>query len=189
ADPINSPVTALYQLFSKIEREKHEARVLEAQDRKREVLKELLAKYVQAEIIDLDEDQFDDFINTSEFDTDYLQNLSEYELIKYIQYRYFSYVKFIDFYYVFRRLDHNEYELALLEATGEKQTVVFNLFRQFIDKDAWSVKSRDPEFIFAFINFAQFDTRELVDLNDYALIVKVKNKYDQFMGMYGFGKY
>lgn len=189
ADAVMSPITALYQMFSKLERQKHEVRVLEAQDRKREVLKELLAKYVQAEIIDLDEEQFDDFINTSEFDSDYLQTLDEYELIKYVQYRYFSYLKFNEFYTVFRRLDHNEYELALLEATGEKQTVVFNIFRQFIDKEAWTIKARDPEFIFAFINYAQFDANELINLNDYALIVKVKKKYDQFLGMIGGGKY
>jgi hypothetical protein len=189
ADAVMSPITALYQMFSKLEREKHEVRVLEAQDRKRDVLKELLAKYVQAEIIDLDEDQFDDFINTSEFNTDYLQTLNEYELIKYMEYRYFSYLKFNEFYNVFRRLDHNDYELSLLEATGEKQTVVYNLFRQFIDKDAWIVKSRDPEFIFSFVNYAQFDANELINLNDYGLIVKVKMKYEKFTGMYGSGKH
>lgn len=185
ADGLTSPITALYQAFSKIERSKHAVRVLEAEDRKRDVLKELLAKYVKADIIDLDEEQFDDFLNVAEFNTDYLQTLSDYHLIKYVQYRYESYIRISEFYNVFKRVQRNDYELALMEAKGEKMTLLTNLFKQYIDKNIWQVRSYNPEVIFEFINFASFNTAELLEMNDYAMIVTVKRKYDQFMGNYG----
>jgi hypothetical protein len=189
ADAINSPITALYQMFSKIEREKHEVRVLEAEDKKRDVLKELLAKYVKAEIIDLEEEQFDDFLSTAEFDVEYLRTLSDYQLIKYVQYRYESYVSFMEVYNVLRRLEHNEYELMLLEAQGQRQAVITNIFKQFVDKDIWTARAQNPELIFEFINYANLNISELIELNDYALIVTIKRKYDQFRGVYGSGKY
>ncbi len=186
ADPINSPITALYQAFSKIERSKYKVAVMEAEDRKKDVLKELLSKYVKAEIIDLDEEKFDDFLSVADFQVNYLRTLSDYHLIKYVQYRYESYKMFNDFYNVIKRLYKNQYEFVLLEARGEKQTVVKSVLAQYVDKAIWEMCDRQPEFLFDFLNYAQFNTTELVEMSDYGIIATVNRKYDKFITQYGY---
>lgn len=185
ADGFNSPITALYQAFSKYERDKHAARVLEAEDRKADVLKELLAKYVDADIIELESEKFDEFLAVAQFDTDYLGSLSEYDLISYVQYKYYSYLRFMEFYNVVKRLYRNEYEFMLLEARNEKMSILMDIFKQFVDRDIWHKKALNPDLIFQYLDYASFSTAELIEMSDYGIIATLKRKYDQFTGVYG----
>ncbi len=61
-DAASSPITALYERFSKYEKSKQLVAQLENEDRKKDVLKDLFRIYVKADIIDLSEEQFDEFI-------------------------------------------------------------------------------------------------------------------------------
>ncbi|HRE74614.1 MAG TPA: hypothetical protein PK637_16415 [Flavobacteriales bacterium] len=88
---IASPITALYEAFSKVEQEKRKASKLEYEDRKRELLKELLAKYVKGDIITLSESEFDDFIAFADPDMEFLQRASQYDLIMYFKTRFMEY--------------------------------------------------------------------------------------------------
>lgn len=88
---IESPITALYEAFSKLEREKRKVAELEFEDRKRELLKELLAKYVKGDIVILSEDEFDDFITFSDPDMRFIQTATQYDLIMYFKSRYIEY--------------------------------------------------------------------------------------------------
>jgi hypothetical protein len=90
-DPVQSPLTALYQAFSKIERSKYKVAVMEAEDRKREILRELLAKYVKADIISLNEAQFDAFISGSNFDLAAIRTMNDYDLVVYVKREYERY--------------------------------------------------------------------------------------------------
>lgn len=188
ADALSSPITALYEAFSKLAREKHQARVLEAEDRKREVLTELLTKYFKGGAIDLDPDKFDEFIDVAQFDLEYLSGLSDYHLILYFQYKVESYYNFMEFYQVFRRLNHNQYDLMLREAKGEKMGIVVDLFRVHVDKNIYQVVDNNRDFIFEFINYARFNIAELIQLSDYGIIANVMRKYSQFTRLFTPGK-
>ena len=87
-NPMVSPVTALYNAFSKVEKDKQRARELENRLKKKEILKELFHKYVNADIIDLDTDQFDEFLEYCVFSNNFLKGASEYELITAVKERF-----------------------------------------------------------------------------------------------------
>lgn len=82
---LQSPITALYQAFSK--KEKNKAWIAEQtyQNDQRKVVKELLRVYVAYEIINLTEDEFDDFITFLNVDESFLKTASEMELIVFIK--------------------------------------------------------------------------------------------------------
>ncbi len=58
-----SPITALYQMFSRRERSRKLVAELENEANMGDLLKELLTKYVEADIISMDDEDFDDFID------------------------------------------------------------------------------------------------------------------------------
>lgn len=90
-DAISSPITFLYQMFSKTERSKRLVHEMENEDRKRELLKELFVKYVKYDIIDLDDEEFDAFIDFLYVPDEFLQASSQYEFIVFIKSQYDMY--------------------------------------------------------------------------------------------------
>lgn len=92
---IQSPITALYQAFSKTERSKRKVEELKYLDSKREILKELLRAYVAYDVVRLTEEEFDDFISFLNMDPDFLRTASEWELIEFIKgkYEHFMYMR------------------------------------------------------------------------------------------------
>ena len=85
ANMLESPITALYQAFSKKERIKRWIADQEFKDDKRKVVKELLRLYVSYDIINLDENQFDRFIEFLNLNDDFLKTSTEMELILFIK--------------------------------------------------------------------------------------------------------
>lgn len=83
-----SPITWLYQEFSRRERSKRLVAQLENEDRKRELLKELLTKYVAYDIINLNDEAFDDFIDFLNVPDEVIKGLSQYEFLLYVKKRY-----------------------------------------------------------------------------------------------------
>lgn len=88
---IESPITAIYSAFSRIERDKRKASELIYEEKKKDLLKELLTKYVKGDIFELDEAQFDDYINYCNPPDYFLKNSTQYELIMYFKYCFDSY--------------------------------------------------------------------------------------------------
>lgn len=82
---MQSPITALYQAFSKREQNKRWIAEQEYKDDQRKVVKELLRLYVAYEIIELSEEEFDDFISFLNINESFLKTASEMELITFIQ--------------------------------------------------------------------------------------------------------
>jgi hypothetical protein len=82
---LQSPITAIYQAFSK--KEKNKAWIAEQtyKDDQRKVVKELLRVYVAYEIIALTEEEFDDFITFLNVDESFLKTASEMELVVFIK--------------------------------------------------------------------------------------------------------
>jgi hypothetical protein len=89
---MQSPITALYQAFSKKERAKRWVAEQEYKDDQRRVVKELLRTYVAFDIIELTEAEFDDFLDFLNLSDDFLKTASEMELITYIQDKYEHYM-------------------------------------------------------------------------------------------------
>lgn len=93
ADPISSPITALYERYNKHAQKERLARQLINDARRRDLLKELFQKYVDANIIDLSNDQFDEFIEYINVTDEFLQNSSQYDFIIYVKMKYRNFIK------------------------------------------------------------------------------------------------
>jgi hypothetical protein len=91
---IQSPITFLYEAFSKRERSKRLAIELTNNDLRRALLKELFAKYVEYEILDLEDDEFDAFIDFMDPGDQRLKSFTQYEFILYVQKKYVDYKRF-----------------------------------------------------------------------------------------------
>ena len=82
---LQSPITALYQAFSKKEKSKRTVAKWEYQDNQNRIVQELLRTYVAYEIINLTEEEFEDFVSFLNMDETFLKTASEMELITFIQ--------------------------------------------------------------------------------------------------------
>lgn len=88
ASALASPITALYQSFSRRERNKREVAEMRNDDMRRSLLKELFRKYVDHDIIQLDNSEFDEFIDFCGVSDEFLQRSTQYEFIMYIKKRF-----------------------------------------------------------------------------------------------------
>ena len=85
---LQSPITALYQAFSKKERNKRWIAEQEYKDNQRKIVKELLRLYISYKIIDLNETEFDEFIAFLNLNEHFLKTATEMELIVFIKDKY-----------------------------------------------------------------------------------------------------
>lgn len=83
-----SPITFLYQEFSRRERSKRQVAELRNEDMKRALLRELLQKYVEYDIINLSDDSFDDFIDFCAVPDEVIKGLSQYDFLVYVKKKY-----------------------------------------------------------------------------------------------------
>ncbi|MBL7923844.1 MAG: hypothetical protein JNL88_06570 [Bacteroidia bacterium] len=92
-DAWQSPVTALYQEFSRKERSKRKVAELMNEDRRRELLREVLANYARAGLIKLRYNEYNAFIDYLALNEFMLQAFTQYELAFYIKKKYYSYME------------------------------------------------------------------------------------------------
>ncbi len=82
---LQSPITFLYQEFNRLERlKRHNAERIN-NDKRRELLKELLANYVAGDIINLDNGEFDYFVDFCNVSEEYMKKASQYDFCVYIK--------------------------------------------------------------------------------------------------------
>lgn len=84
-EAFQSPITALYQRFSKREQSKALVAQKQYEDSKEEIVQELLRLYVSYDIIKLNNDDFIDFIRFMAMDENFLKTASDLELITFIK--------------------------------------------------------------------------------------------------------
>jgi hypothetical protein len=84
-DALSSPITFLYQEFSAIERLKRHNKERINNEKRRDLLKQLLANYVAAAIINLDDFEFDDFINFCNVPEQLMKTATQYDFCIYIK--------------------------------------------------------------------------------------------------------
>ncbi|MDP5075310.1 MAG: carboxypeptidase-like regulatory domain-containing protein [Flavobacteriales bacterium] len=82
---VSSPITFLYEQFSKRERSKLAVAKMEYEDRKRALLKELFHLYVDYDIIELTNDEFDAFIDFMHVSNEFIRQSSQYEFLIFVK--------------------------------------------------------------------------------------------------------
>lgn len=90
-DAFSSPITFLYQSFSKRERSIRLVAEMVNEDRKRALLKDLFKKYVDYDIIQLEDQDFEDFIDFCNVSDYFLKNSSQYDFLVYVKRRFSEY--------------------------------------------------------------------------------------------------
>jgi hypothetical protein len=91
-DAWESPITALYQSFSKREQSKRALAQMINNDNRRAVLKDLLYLYNLTELIKLHESEYNDFIDYLNLNDQQMQAMSDYDLALFIRDRYLVYM-------------------------------------------------------------------------------------------------
>lgn len=92
---LSSPITALYEQFSKREQDKRKVAELENADRKKEVLRDLLALYINYDIIQLTDDEFEEFLTGIFMPEDFLKKATDYQIGEMIKRQYIEYKKYL----------------------------------------------------------------------------------------------
>jgi hypothetical protein len=82
---VSNPITFLYEQFSKRERSKLEVSRMEYEDKKRALLKELFHLYVDYDIIDLTNEEFDAFIDFMHVSDEFIRQSSQYEFLIFVK--------------------------------------------------------------------------------------------------------
>lgn len=88
-----SPITALYQEFSRKERSKRRVAELMNDDRRRELLREVLENYRRSGLISLPYNEYNAFIDYLGLNDFLLKTFSQYELALYIKNKYYAYME------------------------------------------------------------------------------------------------
>lgn len=88
---LQSPITFLYQAFSKKEQNKRWIAEQEFKDDQRRIVQELLRLYVAFDIIELSDTEFDAFITFLNIDEQFIKTATEMELILFIKDKYDHY--------------------------------------------------------------------------------------------------
>lgn len=94
ADAISSPITFLYMQFSREGKAMRKISELRAEDAKRELLRELFTRYMLAHIINIDENDMDDFIGFSGLSNNYDKFDTEYALVVHVKERFAAWKKY-----------------------------------------------------------------------------------------------
>jgi hypothetical protein len=84
----SSPITFLYQQFNQLEKLKRHNLERINEEKKRQLLKELLHRYVDWDIITLEDEQFDRFVDYCNVPEDFMKNSTQYDFIEYIKAKY-----------------------------------------------------------------------------------------------------
>ncbi|MEO6902871.1 MAG: hypothetical protein ABI315_06925 [Bacteroidia bacterium] len=86
-----SPITYLYERFSKFGRSKQKVALWENEDLKRNILKDLFRIYIKYDIMNLSEEEFDAFIIYCNLSEEFIKNSTQFELVMAIKGKYESF--------------------------------------------------------------------------------------------------
>jgi hypothetical protein len=172
---MQSPITALYQAFSKVERNKRWIAEQQYKDNQRQVVKELLRLYVAYDVIELSEEEFDSFIEFLNINEDFLKTATEMELITFIQ------DKFEHFSVMNKMVGTTSPEWRSLINTDEKRAMTA-LLDLYVSYKVIELPSSEYD---RFIRFMNQDKAVLINMTDAEVVNLVRSKYDAFLVFYG----
>lgn len=97
-NPIESPITYLYERFSKFGKSRQKVAEWENEDLKKDILKDLFRVYVRYDIMELSEEEFESFIAYCNLSEEFIKSASQFELVMAIKGKYESFSKGKDYY-------------------------------------------------------------------------------------------
>jgi hypothetical protein len=95
---LESPITYLYERFSKFGKSKQKVAEWENEDLKKDILKDLFRLYVKNDIIDLSEEEFEAFILYCNLSEEFIKTASQFELVMAIKGKYEAFLASKDYY-------------------------------------------------------------------------------------------
>lgn len=95
-DKFSHGITYLYMMWSRREKQKRLAIELENREMRRDLMKELLSQYVHNQIIQLPNEEFDEFIDYCAVTDLQMQRMSQYQFIVFVQSKWERYMNQID---------------------------------------------------------------------------------------------
>ena len=173
---LQSPITALYQTFSKKEQNKRWIAEQEFKDDQRKVVQELLRLYVAYDIVNLNDEEFDDFISFLNINSDFLQTATEMELItfvkdKFIHYKMINKRKFIYLENWRTSFMYSQDPIKKIEA----------LFVMLEEKGVLVIPKEEYE---RFIRFLNLKPTFVEQVTDEELVTKIVERYIQYEHFY-----
>ncbi len=88
---VSSPITYLWEHYSREGRSRETVAILENEDRKREILKDLFRTYARVGVIEMEEEEFDAFIAYLNIPEEFLRSASDYDLAVMIRHKFLQY--------------------------------------------------------------------------------------------------
>lgn len=95
---LESPISYLYARFSKFGKSQQRVAEWENEDLKEDILKDLFRLYIKNDIIDLSEDEFEEFIRYCNLSEEFIKNASQFELVMAIKGKYEAFTAGKDYY-------------------------------------------------------------------------------------------
>jgi hypothetical protein len=95
---ISSPITYLYERFSKFGKSKQKVAAWENEDLKMDILKDLFRLYVKNDIIELSEEEFEAFIIYCNLSEEFIKSANQFELVMAIKGKYEAFTAGKDYY-------------------------------------------------------------------------------------------
>ncbi len=174
AELFQSPITALYQTFSKKEQNKRWIAEQEYHDDQRRIVKELLRNYVAYDIIDLTEEQFDQFISFLNINEDFLKTATEMELITFIQDKYDHFKLTAEI----QTMDSMRWRSKL---DSDKRAAIHELLTMYIENKAFDLPTTEFD---RFVTYLNLDYAFLNQVSDADLFDFIRAKYSAYIDFY-----
>ena len=171
---MQSPITALYQAFSKKEQNKRWIAEQTYKDDQRKIVQELLRLYVAYDIINLSEEEFDQFISFLNINENFLKTATEMELITFIQ----------DKYVHFRIINNMPAGVSSSwrnELNKDKKRALTELLKTYVSNNVIDLPSTEFD---RFITYMNADQDYLSKLTDLEVQQMVMSKYDAYIAFY-----
>lgn len=175
ADMLQSPITALYQTFSKKEKNKRWIAEQEFKDNERKVVQELLRVYVAYDIINLTDEEFDDFITFLNINDDFLKTATEMELITFVQ------DKFEHFKHIHSILPGENYKWRNELEKGNKRQAMRTLIELLVSHKLIILPEMEYE---RFTDFLKSDELFLRLASDEEVVSFVEDRYLKYLNFY-----
>jgi len=185
-EALQSPITALYQTFSKKEKNKRWIAEQEFKDNERKVVQELLRLYVAYDIINLTDEQFDDFINFLNINDVFLKTATELELITFVQDKFDHFKRLhlltaeenylLQVKFHITESDNNKWKSDLNLKDGKKDAIE-ELLRLYVEHKVIDLPTSEKE---RFKRFLNLDESFMRSSSDSQLIHHIQEKYKKY---------
>ena len=170
-DALQSPITALYQAFSKSAKNERWIAQQVYKDDQRRVVQELLHLYVAYDIINLSDKDFENFIDFLNINDEFIKTAKEFELITFIQdkFEHFSQINNLTF------EENNNWKINFKDHRNESIKELLRIYDEHLIIQL-------PEFEFdRFIVFSNFDDLYLLNASEPELVAYIREKYNKYI--------